>query len=125
MHAFKSIESTIGGMARFIKFSAKRQSLLDKAIDEVSLSSHLKNLKDACRTRWIQRIDSYTVFLELLPAVHTALLAMASPNQFQNLGNNSNWDAETLTRASGFLFQLEFPLFLVSFKVLLEVLTCQ
>ena len=36
-----------------------------------------KKLKGTCRTHWIQCIDSYTVFLELLPAVHTALQAIS------------------------------------------------
>ena len=52
------------------------------------------------------------------------LQAMTSPNQFQNLGIGWNWDGDTLTKANGFLFQLEYPLFLVWFKILLEVLTC-
>ena len=43
-------------------------------------SSKAKKLKDVCRTRWVQRIDSY---IELLPAVHKALNAMACPDQLQ------------------------------------------
>ena len=65
-----------------------------------------KKLKDACRTRWIERIDSYVVFLELIPAVHMTLQAMTSPNLFSNLGE-WNWDGETVTKATGFLYQLE------------------
>ena len=37
-----------------------------------------KKLKDASRTRWIERIDSYVVFLELIPAVHLTLQALIS-----------------------------------------------
>ena len=48
---------------------------------------------------------------------------MVSPDSFQELGCNWNWDGETLTKANGFLFQLQSPLFLLSFKILLEVLT--
>ena len=62
----------------------KRQNLLDRAIDEEGLTPN--KLKDACRTHWIQRLDSYVVFLELLPTLHKALQAMTSPNLFQNLG---------------------------------------
>ena len=57
IQAFKSAESTIGDIARFFQFSSKRQRLLDKALEETSSKS--KKLKDFCRTRWIQRIDSY------------------------------------------------------------------
>ena len=77
--AFKNTESYIGEIARFFKFSAKRQRLLDQVIESVCLSAHAKKLKDTCKTRWIQHIDSYTIFLELLPAVHTTLQAMVSP----------------------------------------------
>lgn len=71
--AFRNTESYIGEMARFFHYSAKRQRLLDKAIDVACPSAHAKKLKDTCKTRWIQHIDSYTVFLELLPALHMTL----------------------------------------------------
>ena len=103
------------------KFSSKRQRLLDRVLEETS--SKAKKLKDSCRTRWIERVDSYIVFHELLPAVLMTLRAMVSPDNFQELGCNWNWDGETLTKANRFLFQLESPLFLLSFEILLEVLT--
>lgn len=81
-----------------------------------------KKLKDACHTHWIERVDSYVVFLELIPAVHMTLQAMTSPDQFSNLGD-WNWDGETVTKANGFLYQLESSLFLVSFVILLETLS--
>jgi len=86
-----------------------------------------------------------SVFLELLPAVHTALQAMSCPSQFTELGTDRSWvvsfpddfslsgrmrslacetrswDGETLTKANGFLYQLESSLFLVCFKILLEI----
>ena len=57
--AFKNTESYSGEMARFFKFSAKRQRLLDKAISSVCPAANSKKLKDTCKTRWIQHIDSY------------------------------------------------------------------
>ena len=65
----------------FFKFSAKRQQLLDKTIDLVCPLEKKRKLKDACRTRWIQHIDSYAVFMELLPAVNRTLQEMVSPGQ--------------------------------------------
>ena len=118
IQALRQAESTIGEVARFFKFSAKRQRLLDRALE-----GKPKKLKDACRTRWIQRIDAYAVFLELLLAIHTTLQAMASPNQFPNLGTDWGWDGETVTKANGFLYQLESSSFLVSIMILFEVLT--
>jgi hypothetical protein len=60
--------------------------------------------------------------LLLLPSLHAALLGIVSPSE--DLGTEWNWDGETLTRANGFLHQLESSSFLISFKTLLEVLTC-
>jgi len=62
-------------------------------------------------------------FLELLPSVHIALQAISDPGQFENLGTNWGWDSETITKAIGFLYQLESSLFLITFEILLEVLS--
>lgn len=121
--AFRNTESYIGEIARFFQFSAKRQRLLDKAIDSECPATHSKKLKDTCKTRWIQHIDSYVVFLELLPAVHITLQAMIAPANFQNLGTEWNWDAETVMKATGFMYQLESSSFLICFQILLECLT--
>ena len=82
----------------------------------------LGRLKDACRTRWVERIDSYTVFLELLPSVHTALDAMAHPSMYEELGTEWSWDGDTITKANGFLYQIQSSSLLISFKILTQVL---
>ena len=92
-------------------------------LDLVNPATHVKKLKDACHTHWIQRIASYTVFLELLPTVHTTLQAMSCLNQFEELGTDWSWDGETLTKANGFLHQVESSSFLICLKILLEVLS--
>ena len=120
IQAFKNTETCIGDIARFFKFSAKRQRLLDKAMFHVNTESTAKKLKDVCRTRWIQRVDSYVVFLELLPAIHLTLQAMTCPNQYESLGTDWNWDGETVTKANGFLYQFQSSTFLVCFKILLK-----
>ena len=58
------------------------------------------------------------MFLELLPAVHTALDAIVHPSIHQELGTDWNWDGESITKANGFLFQLHSPSFLIAFKIL-------
>ena len=122
IQAFKNVESYIGEIARFFKFSAKRQRLLDASIDACGTVSDVKKLKDACRTRWVERIDSYAVFLELLPALQFCLEAMVHPQLHQDLGIDWKWDGESSTKANGFLYQLQSPLFLVSFQILVQVL---
>ena len=62
-----------------------RQRLLDKTMEVSNPAPKAKKLKDECRTRWIQRIDSYIVFLELLPSVHMTLQAINSPSQYPDL----------------------------------------
>ena len=121
---FKNTESYIGEIARFFSYSAKRQRLLDTSINKVIPETNTKKLKDACRTRWVERIDSYTVFLELLPALSITLQAMVSPNQFQELGTDWTWDGETVIKANGYLYQLQSSSFLICFKILLEVMCC-
>ena len=85
--AFKNNELYIGEISRFFAYSTKKQRLLDKAIESTEPSTRVKKLKDVCRIHWIQRIDSYIVFEELLPAVHTALKAMVNsyPVHIQSL----------------------------------------
>ena len=123
IQAFLNAESFIGEVARFFKFSAKRQQLLDKTIDLVCPLEKKRKLKDACRTQWIQRKDSYAVFMELLPAVNRTLQEMVSPGQVDEDQTEWNWDRETVTKANGFLYHLESSTFLIAFKILLEILS--
>ena len=80
VQAFRSAESTIGEIARLLKFSSKRQRLLGRTLEETS--SMPKKLTDSCRTRWIEHVDSYIVFHELSPAVLMTLRATVSPDNF-------------------------------------------
>jgi len=54
IQSFKNAESFIGEMARFFKFPAKWQALLDKAMDATISAPKAKKLKDACHAPWIQ-----------------------------------------------------------------------
>ena len=113
-----------GNVSFFFKSSFIRQRLLDKAIDLlVTEKTHSKKLKDACQTRWLQHIDSFAVLLELLPAIHMSFQAIVNPAAYDELGTSWNWDGETNVKANGFLYQLQSSSFLISFKILLEVLS--
>ena len=61
----KNTESYLGEIARFFNSSPKRQRLLDKAIDLITTSTKSTKLKDACRTRCVQRIDSFSSCFQL------------------------------------------------------------
>lgn len=114
IQAFKNAESYIGEIARFFSFS------LDRAIEASDGVSKAKKLKDSCRTRWVERVDSYAVFLELLPALHMCLQAMVDHNAHTDLGIDWSWDGETITKAIGFLYQLQSSTFLVSVQILIQ-----
>jgi len=122
IQALKHAESYVGGIARFFNNSAKRQRLLDKVIEACDSTLKVKKLKDACRTRWIECIEYYAVFLKLLPALHICLQAMVHPSLHTDLGTDWSWDGETITKANGLLFQLQSSSFLVSFQILVQVL---
>ena len=92
--------------------------MLDKAIDSDDSAPRAKKLKDACRIRWVERVDSYIVFLELLPSVHTALDAMVHPSMYHDLGTEWSWDGDTITKANGFLYQIQSSSFLICFNIL-------
>ena len=50
-----------------------------------------------CKTRWIQHIDAHTVFMELLPSIHSTFHeAMICPNIFPEFGTEWGWDGETV-----------------------------
>ncbi len=117
---FKNTESYIGEISRFFSFSAKRQRLFDRAIEASSHELHAHKLKDSCRTRWVERIDSYAVLLQLLPSLHKCLEAIVSRNAHPELGTDWTWDGESVNKASGYLFQLESSTFLISFQILLQ-----
>lgn len=102
IQAFRNAESYLGEIARFFNYSAKRQRLLDASIEACDSTPKAKKLKDACRTCWVERIDSYAVFLDLLPALHLCLEAMVHPQLHQQLGTDWSWDGETITKANSY-----------------------
>ena len=107
----------IGEIARFFNYSAKRQRLLDTSIEVCDSTPNAKKMKDACRTRWVEGIDLYAVFLELVPALHLCLEAMVHPQLHRELGTDWSGDGETIPKANGFLFQLQSSLHCVKSKL--------
>ena len=71
--------------------------LLEKAIDKVDPTPRAMKLKDVCRTRWVERIEAYATFLELLVPLQLSLEAMVHPTLHSDLGMDWSWDGETIT----------------------------
>lgn len=68
-----------------------------RAIGKLESTPRAKKLKDVCRTQWIERIDAYGTFLDLLPPLYAALQAMVRLTLHSDLGIDWNWDGETIT----------------------------
>ena len=79
-----------------------------------------KKLKNLCKSRWIQRIDSYTVFYDLYASI---IKTMESICACSSEYGEWSWDMETLTKARGFLHQLVSLEFLVTFNVTMKILS--
>ena len=93
-------------------YSPKRQLCLEKWItDTLPTEEKRRKLKELCKTRWIERYDSYEVFIDLFVPIACCLEDIA------NL-SNAEWNGETRSEALSFLlalsqFSLIFTLMMV------------
>ena len=65
----RNASGVISEIAKFFNYSPKRQHFFEHISDAESPNKTKKKLKDLCKTRWVQRIDSYTVFYDLYASV--------------------------------------------------------
>lgn len=105
---FKNVESYVEEIARFFNYSAKHQWLLDRCIEHCDSTPKAKKLKDAYRTRWVERIDSYTVSLGLLPALHLCLGAIVHSQLHHQLGTDCSWDGRPSPELMAFFFSYRY-----------------
>lgn len=80
------------GVVCFFKFSPKRQTFLEKCIDDDNRSGSgsnekRKKLKELCNTRWVERHDAFEVFVNLYKPLVNCLETIAL--------EMSNWNRET------------------------------
>lgn len=115
----RNASGVISEISKFFNYSPKRQHFFEHIIQIESPNETKTKLKDLCRTRWVQRIDSYTVFYDLYPCIIKTMEAISLA------GGTSewSWDSETLTKARGFLHQLLSFQFLITFYVTMTVLS--
>ena len=116
----RNANGVISEIAKFFNYSPKRQHFFERIIDAESPNETKKKLKDLCKTRWVQRIDSYAVFYDLYVSIIKTMEAISTCSS--EYGEWS-WDTETLTKARGFLHQLVSFEFLVTFNVTMRVLS--
>ena len=95
----------------FFNSSASRLKFVETSITEMNLtSSNSKKLKDVCRTRWIERIDGFSVFLNNFPAILRS---------FEEMCSSEVCNRDTKVKANNFLhcignFLFLFPLIVVT-----------
>ena len=95
----RNASGLISEIANFLNYSPKRQDFFEHEIGAESPNKSKKKLKDLCRTRWVQRIDSYTVFYDLHPCIVKTMKAIHEHSS--NFGEWS-WDTDTLIKARVF-----------------------
>uniref|UniRef100_A0A1X7TQY6 DUF4371 domain-containing protein n=1 Tax=Amphimedon queenslandica TaxID=400682 RepID=A0A1X7TQY6_AMPQE len=82
----------------FFEAHLKRQRKLEDVISDTQPSSTFNKLKDLCRTRWVQRLDAFTIFSSLYQSVLACFesIYLDGPALWSN---DSITDANTLRHA--------------------------
>jgi hypothetical protein len=63
-----------------LNYSPKRQHFLERVIEAEAPNENKKKLKDLCKTRWVQRRDSYTLFYDLYSSLIKTMKAISIRN---------------------------------------------
>ena len=94
----------------------KRMELLLKLTDESDIPNvEKKKLKDCCRTRWVQRVDSFEIFLQMFKVVCRALNHIS-----ENV--DSHWNVDSITLASCYFMGVHNIGYLINLIVVCEVM---
>lgn len=111
----RNANGVVSEIVKFFTYSPKRQHFFES---NISSDSDKKKLKDLCKTRWIERIDTYATFFDLFPSIIITLEAISTGRD-----SNWNWDAESRLKASGFLHQITSFQFLVAASITMRILS--
>ena len=95
----RNMMAVVGRVYQFFSVHPKRQGAFEKAVSECQPSSSSRKLKDMCRTRWLQRIDTADIFMRLYLSVVECL---------ENICNDGArlWSQDSLTDARGLLLAI-------------------
>ena len=88
----------------FFDNSPKREKFLDKIIDSLSAETKKRELKDLCKTRWVERHSTFETLYELYEYIVIPLNEMCHPSNDESIYPDNecwNWDSETRTKANG------------------------
>jgi len=97
--------------------SPKKQNLLEKVILQNKPLTDIKVLKDVCRTRWLERIDSMDRILVLLSEILTTLNLIGT--NFDNTYNDAKGQAD----ASGQYHNMRSFSFIITLLIVRKILS--
>jgi len=98
---------TADAIARFFKFSPKRQLALERWIEDVLAGEKRKKVKELCRTRWVERHDAFEVFCDLYLPIICCFESIAG-------SSGSEWNRDTRSAAQSFLLAMSQFSFIVT-----------
>ena len=106
----RNMMNVIGKVYFFFAAHPKRQRKLEDAITETQPSSTVHKLKDLCRTRWVQRLDAFSVFSSLYESTVSCL---------ENICQDGPklWSADSITDAHSLQQAISTTDFIASFVI--------
>ena len=105
----RNIQGTLDHIYLFFSLSLKRVQELQVHIKELHVDKRRRTkLVNTCKTRWDARIESFQVFMKLLPSVVTTLEVVST---------SQDWNAESSTKAAALLSSITQFEFIIALGV--------
>lgn len=108
-----NIRNSIGTINKIIKFfrkSAKRQTILNAAVEGINCEEKRKRLKRMCITRWVERLDAVIMFKDFFYPIYIALIEIEEEG-----------DSKASQKASNLLHSMQNGSFIVAMVVIDEI----
>ena len=104
----RNMMCTADQVVKFFEYSPKKQTVHEKLIAEtVNDETSRTKLKQLCRTRWVERHDAFSVFLDFFPAIVQTL------EHFTKLPNTRTPGAADATSLLYSIYNFEFVVAIV------------
>ena len=92
----RNLMTNIKEVSYFFNLLVPRKNYLEDKILLYCLESLKHELKDVCRTRWVEKIESIDFFEELFVPVHYSFLVVKENNDTVHYNNETSTKAESL-----------------------------
>ena len=102
-------------VARFFKYSPKRQLALEAWMDDLFPEEKRKKVKEMCRTRWVERHEAFEVFSDLFLPIVCCLEKIS-------LSSNTEWNNDSRSDSQFLLLALSQFSFIVTLTATQNVL---